>query len=98
MRPTVDRFQGRYQLLQASTAEAAIRALEELCRAELAPYKRPKTIRVASDLPKTATGKIQKLQVVRDLVAAACGEAPPPEYVVPVDRAELEAQRDRMLR
>jgi acyl-coenzyme A synthetase/AMP-(fatty) acid ligase len=37
--------------------------LEVLCKSELAGYKRPKTYVVLAELPKTATGKIQRYQL-----------------------------------
>ncbi len=37
--------------------------LEVLCKAELAGYKRPKQFIVVDDLPKTATGKIQRYKL-----------------------------------
>ncbi len=49
-------------------------AVAEFCRARLAPYKRPKRIVVTDELPKTATGKIQRFKL-RQLGALA--EKPP---------------------
>ena len=40
-------------------------ALDELCRRELAGYKRPKHYEVLTELPKTATGKIQRYKLRR---------------------------------
>ncbi len=37
--------------------------LEALCRSELAGFKRPKRYEVVTDLPKTATGKIQRFKL-----------------------------------
>jgi benzoate-CoA ligase family protein len=37
--------------------------LEVLCKAELAGYKRPRRFQVVSELPKTATGKIQRFKL-----------------------------------
>jgi benzoate-CoA ligase len=37
--------------------------LEVLCKAELAGYKRPKRYVVVPDLPKTATGKIRRVEL-----------------------------------
>lgn len=50
-------------LRAGETADEA--ALVEHCRERLAAYKVPRTIRIAADLPKTATGKIQR-NVLRD--------------------------------
>ena len=45
-------------------------AVAEFCRERLAPFKRPKRIVVVDELPKTATGKIQRLKL-RQLDALA---------------------------
>jgi acyl-coenzyme A synthetase/AMP-(fatty) acid ligase len=37
--------------------------LEALCRSELAGFKRPKRYEVVPELPKTATGKIQRFKL-----------------------------------
>jgi benzoate-CoA ligase len=37
--------------------------LEALCKSELAGYKRPRRYEVVGDLPKTATGKIQRFKL-----------------------------------
>ena len=37
--------------------------LETLCKSELAGYKRPKRYEVVIELPKTATGKIQRFKL-----------------------------------
>jgi benzoate-CoA ligase len=49
-------------------SEALSLALQEHCKRKLAPYKFPRWIEFRSDLPKTATGKIQrfKLRAERD--------------------------------
>ena len=47
-------------------------ALQEHCRQSLAPYKYPRWIEFRPDLPKTATGKIQRFK----LRAEAPGIAP----------------------
>ena len=41
--------------------------LVELCRSALAPYKVPRDIRVLSEMPKTAFGKIDKIELRRQL-------------------------------
>jgi acyl-coenzyme A synthetase/AMP-(fatty) acid ligase len=38
-------------------------ALQEHCKKKLAPYKYPRWIEFRSDLPKTATGKIQRFKL-----------------------------------
>ncbi|MDR0345745.1 MAG: benzoate-CoA ligase family protein [Nocardiopsaceae bacterium] len=45
------------------------------CREALAAFKRPRSVLTVTALPKTATGKIQRV-VVRDQVAAALGKEP----------------------
>ena len=44
-------------------SEALARALQEHCKAKLAPYKYPRWIEFRKELPKTATGKIQTIQI-----------------------------------
>jgi benzoate-CoA ligase len=46
---------------EASAALAA--ALQEHCKSRLAPYKYPRFIEFRADLPKTATGKIQRFKL-----------------------------------
>jgi benzoate-CoA ligase family protein len=46
-------------------------ALDDHCRARMAAFKRPKEIRIVSELPKTATGKIQRFALREGLEAAA---------------------------
>jgi acyl-coenzyme A synthetase/AMP-(fatty) acid ligase len=41
----------------------AVAELEALCKSELAGYKRPKRYEVVGELPKTATGKIQRFKL-----------------------------------
>jgi len=51
-------------LKSSSTASDKIaQALQEHCRQQLAPYKYPRWIEFRSDLPKTATGKIQRFKL-----------------------------------
>jgi benzoate-CoA ligase family protein len=40
-----------------------VRALQDHCKAKLAPYKYPRWIEFRVDLPKTATGKIQRFKL-----------------------------------
>ena len=44
-------------------SDALIRALQEHVKAKLAPYKYPRWIEFRSELPKTATGKIQRFKL-----------------------------------
>jgi acyl-coenzyme A synthetase/AMP-(fatty) acid ligase len=39
------------------------RALQDYCRKQLAPYKYPRWIEFRAELPKTATGKIQRFKL-----------------------------------
>jgi benzoate-CoA ligase len=51
-------------LKQPSAACVALaEALQEHCKHKLAPYKYPRWIEFRSDLPKTATGKIQRFRL-----------------------------------
>jgi benzoate-CoA ligase len=51
-------------LKQANHAgDAMARALQEHCKQKLAPYKYPRWIEFRGDLPKTATGKIQRFKL-----------------------------------
>jgi malonyl-CoA/methylmalonyl-CoA synthetase len=50
----------------AVTAEELI----EFCRGRLAHYKAPRTVRFAADLPRNAMGKVQKVDLRRELCSA----------------------------
>jgi benzoate-CoA ligase family protein len=43
--------------------DALARALQDLCRQQLAPYKYPRWLEFRTELPKTATGKIQRFKL-----------------------------------
>jgi acyl-coenzyme A synthetase/AMP-(fatty) acid ligase len=43
--------------------DALIQALQEHVKQKLAPYKYPRWIEFRKDLPKTATGKIQRFML-----------------------------------
>ena len=43
--------------------DALVRALQEHVKQKLAPYKYPRWIEFRKDLPKTATGKIQRFKL-----------------------------------
>jgi benzoate-CoA ligase family protein len=45
------------------------RALQEHCKIKLAPYKYPRWVEFRADLPKTATGKIQRFKLRAEFVA-----------------------------
>ena len=58
----------------ATASDRTAQALQEHCRQQLAAYKYPRWIEFRTDLPKTATGKIQRFK----LRAEAPGTAPSP--------------------
>jgi benzoate-CoA ligase len=43
--------------------DALARTLQEHCKSMIAPYKYPRVIEFRTDLPKTATGKIQRFKL-----------------------------------
>jgi benzoate-CoA ligase len=47
----------------STASDKTAQALQEHCRHQLAPYKYPRWIEFRSDLPKTATGKIQRFKL-----------------------------------
>jgi len=47
----------------AAASDATAQALQEHCRQKLAPYKYPRWIEFRAELPKTATGKIQRFKL-----------------------------------
>jgi benzoate-CoA ligase len=47
-----------------------VRALQDHCKAKLAPYKYPRWIEFRLELPKTATGKIQRFKLRAESPAA----------------------------
>ena len=51
----------RRQLVPDAVVDVA--ELEALCKSELAGYKRPRRYEVVTELPKTATGKIQRFKL-----------------------------------
>jgi long-chain acyl-CoA synthetase len=60
-------------LLQSEVVEL-IDALRDRCERELPRFKRPVDIRMIADLPRAATGKVQRSRV-RLLAAADAGAA-----------------------
>ena len=54
-------------------------ALQEHCKSRLAPYKYPRAIEFRADLPKTATGKIQRFKLRAENAPGTRREAAPPE-------------------
>jgi benzoate-CoA ligase family protein len=47
----------------AIASDKTAQALQEHCRQQLAPYKYPRWVEFRTDLPKTATGKIQRFKL-----------------------------------
>jgi acyl-coenzyme A synthetase/AMP-(fatty) acid ligase len=43
--------------------DALARTLQDHCKSRLAPYKYPRVIEFRTELPKTATGKIQRFKL-----------------------------------
>src|SRR5262249_52431722 len=53
-----------FVVLKSSVAsEKAAQVLQDHCRQQLAPYKYPRWIEFRNELPKTATGKIQRFKL-----------------------------------
>lgn len=48
---------------QRHVSETTVRELRDFCKSQLAPYKSPKWIRFSEQLPKTATGKVQRFKL-----------------------------------
>jgi benzoate-CoA ligase len=48
---------------QEKASETVSRALQDHVKQKLAPHKYPRWIEFRSDLPKTATGKIQRFKL-----------------------------------
>jgi acyl-coenzyme A synthetase/AMP-(fatty) acid ligase len=55
--------------------DALARSLQDHCKARLAPYKYPRVIEFRAELPKTATGKIQRFKLRAEHAADL---SPPP--------------------
>lgn len=54
-------------------AEAAVRAAADACEKALPRHRRPKWIRALAELPRTATGKVQRFKL-RELLAGAAAD------------------------
>jgi long-chain acyl-CoA synthetase len=63
-----------YAFVVAAGTPPQIHALDELCLANLARYKRPKEYRFVSDLPKSAYGKILKAELRKQLAGSAAAD------------------------
>jgi 2-aminobenzoate-CoA ligase len=57
-----------------SAGSVSVGELQDFCKAEIAPYKYPRAIEFVSELPKTATGKLQRFRL-RQASAAAPADA-----------------------
>ena len=53
--------------------QASAEALIEHCRDRIAGYKKPKYVRFVEDMPRTASGKVQKHELKKRLAAEAAG-------------------------
>ena len=53
----------------ASPARSWRRELQEHCKRETAPYKFPRIVEFADELPKTSSGKIKRAELRRGLTA-----------------------------
>jgi len=51
--------------------EATVEQLQEHCRSRLADFKVPKVIHITKELPRTATGKVQRRHVAATFLAKA---------------------------
>jgi acyl-coenzyme A synthetase/AMP-(fatty) acid ligase len=54
-------------------SEAIAEEIRAVCKRELAPYKYPQWIRFVAELPKTATGKVQRYKLRSSRPAAGTG-------------------------
>jgi benzoate-CoA ligase len=52
--------------------DSCARALQDHCRQQLAPYKYPRWIEFRAELPKTATGKIQRFKLRAEAAKIVC--------------------------
>jgi 2-aminobenzoate-CoA ligase len=54
--------------------DALVRELQDYVKAELAPYKYPRSVEFVDELPRTHTGKIQRFRLRQGLAAAPAAE------------------------
>jgi 2-aminobenzoate-CoA ligase len=57
-----------------SAGEVDAHELQDFVKAEIAPYKYPRAIEFVSELPKTATGKLQRFRLRQAASAVAPAE------------------------
>ncbi|MBN2310208.1 MAG: o-succinylbenzoate--CoA ligase, partial [Candidatus Hydrogenedentes bacterium] len=60
-------------VMPAENASLTEEAVIEFCREHLAAYKCPRFVRIVDELPKTATGKIRKVEVAARFADIAKG-------------------------
>ncbi len=77
---------------QGRTIEAG--AIEAHCRERMAAFKRPRRLVVVDELPKTATGKVQRFALAGPARRRAAGVRPRSRGRVTVDGAALDARFD----
>jgi 2-aminobenzoate-CoA ligase len=58
---------------------AMVRTLQEFVKATVAPYKYPRAVEFRTELPRTATGKLQRFRLRPDAAAALPVPAPVPD-------------------
>ncbi len=71
--PVRDEVPVAYVVLRSDAAQTTTDDLLTWCEQRLAPAKRPRTIHLVAELPRTSVGKIRKFMLPQ-LVAAAAGE------------------------
>jgi 2-aminobenzoate-CoA ligase len=54
-----------------SAGEVTAAELQDFCKAEIAPYKYPRAVEFVTELPKTATGKLQRFRLRQAAAAPA---------------------------
>jgi 2-aminobenzoate-CoA ligase len=66
-----------------SAGEVTAAELQDFVKAEIAPYKYPRAIEFVTELPKTATGKLQRFRL-----RALASVEPGPASVEPVETTD----------
>jgi 2-aminobenzoate-CoA ligase len=59
-----------------SAGPVTARELQDFVKAEIAPYKYPRAIEFVDELPKTATGKLQRFRLRAPVVATTAPVEP----------------------
>jgi 2-aminobenzoate-CoA ligase len=52
-----------YVVLGPGSGDVSTRELQDFCKAQIAPYKYPRSVELVDELPKTATGKLQRFRL-----------------------------------